>query len=395
MALQPKRKAAGRLISRLSASPSGGGVESAVESAPNFESSERIETAREHLQRLAAADEGDQEIIRRLVSDAEEALLRLENEGPNADLEEKHVLGLEAVIEVDGSRPVLFVEDGGIDLEAAALQGSRAERWLAAASGFRTEIRNVASAVGAVQLPQLGDRLVGTAFAIAPDHIVTNRHVLEEIATFDGSGWTWKFNAEVDFAREHERDTKRRLPIVEVVLTGPNPINRTINFDNLDLAVLRVGDGDAEFPKPLSFAEDAERTHVGAGDPPAIYVMGFPAKPWIAAGSPDDGPPGGGHEYQQVLERLFANRFGSKRWAPGLVEAGAGQLAKDKKGWVMSHDSSTLGGNSGSCVVDFSDTGERVLGLHFGGQPRVENWAHVLAAVKDELDHKIPKIIWK
>jgi len=148
--------------------------------------------------------------------------------------------------------------------------------------------------------------------------------------------------------------------------------------------VLRLADGASEFPRPLSLERDAARATVGASQPP-IYVMGFPAEPIVAEAAPGNPPPRAGHEYEEVLERLYRNRFGSKRWAPGLVEAGPGQLAADQRSWTMSHDASTLGGNSGSCVVDFQRNGERVVGLHFGGRARVENYAHVMAALRQEL----------
>jgi V8-like Glu-specific endopeptidase len=49
---------------------------------------------------------------------------------------------------------------------------------------------------------------------------------------------------------------------------------------------------------------------------------------------------------------------------------------------VLFHDASTLGGNSGSCVVDL-DTGQ-VLGLHFGGQYMHYNVAVALWRLVDD-----------
>jgi V8-like Glu-specific endopeptidase len=42
----------------------------------------------------------------------------------------------------------------------------------------------------------------------------------------------------------------------------------------------------------------------------------------------------------------------------------------------FSHDASTLGGNSGSCVIDLD--GGKVLGLHFSGRYRRSNKAVAL-----------------
>lgn len=392
--------AARRLLGRLATPAGAGGLEggleaaAAVEAAPDLDRRERLEEAERVLRRLAAgARDIDETVIDRLIRDAEKALLKLSDEGADAALTDGEVFGLEAVIETDGSRPVLFVQDGTIDLNAPDLQGTLAQRWLGAAETFQEGISRVASAVGAVQLPAFDNRRIGTAFAIAPGFVLTNRHVLEEIALFDGQGWRWKYEAEIDFAGEYRRDVQRRFKLLDVALWGPNPINRKINFANLDLAVLRVGDGAGDFPEPVSLEATTDRVRVGSAGQPPVYVMGFPVEPPRARGAPEDRPPDPGYEYEQVLERLFANRFGSKRWAPGLVEAGAGQLVADKKSWVLSHDASTLGGNSGSCVVEFHENGERVVGLHFGGRPRIENYAHVIAAIRPHLAD-ITEIRW-
>ena len=44
-------------------------------------------------------------------------------------------------------------------------------------------------------------------------------------------------------------------------------------------------------------------------------------------------------------------------------------------------------------MVDFGETGERVVGVHFGGRPRAENYAHVVAALQESLD-AIEGISW-
>ena len=58
--------------------------------------------------------------------------------------------------------------------------------------------------------------------------------------------------------------------------------------------------------------------------------------------------------------------LGTKRFSPGTVI-----------GWrdvnVFTHDASTLPGSSGSCIVDFED--RRVVGLHYGGRYKDQNYA--------------------
>lgn len=377
---------AGQLLGRLALppEPTDGGLESLPESSLP-ERVQRLEAARRTMKDLAAKRaDVDDSVVDRMVKDADEALRKLDGDGVAADLAPSEVFGLEAVIETDGSRPVLFVQDGTIDMDAPALTDGLATRWRGAVVNFQHEIENVVSAVGAVQLPAFDNLRIGTAFAIAPGLVLTNRHVLEEIARPEGDGWAWKFAVEIDFAGEHERPGTNIFTLAKAVLWGPDAINRAIDFAHLDLAVLQVEGDLYRFPRPLSLEKDPERVRVGEGLRPPVYVVGFPAEPRPEEGAPT-GRPRAGHEYQQVLETLFEGRFGRKRWAPGLVEAGAGQLFRDEKRWVMSHDASTLGGNSGSCVVDFGSNGCRVVGLHFGGRARVENYAHVVAALQNQL----------
>ncbi|MFI1656241.1 hypothetical protein ACH4ZU_15220 [Streptomyces sp. NPDC020472] len=73
-----------------------------------------------------------------------------------------------------------------------------------------------------------------------------------------------------------------------------------------------------------------------------------------------------------------------KRLTPGVLTEGPGEVADDARHWIISHDASTLGGGSGSLVVDLEAEGEKVLGLHFAGVPDRLNWAHALEGATPE-----------
>jgi hypothetical protein len=83
------------------------------------------------------------------------------------------------------------------------------------------------------------------------------------------------------------------------------------------------------------------------------------------------------------MASVFKWKFGVKKLAPGRVDKAPGDLVGDAKEWVFTHDASTLGGNSGSIVVDLSVDGARVVGLHFGGLARKENWSHAVARIHE------------
>jgi endonuclease G len=66
-----------------------------------------------------------------------------------------------------------------------------------------------------------------------------------------------------------------------------------------------------------------------------------------------------------VQNTLFANRYGVKRLQPGELHGAIEAASFGKVVRAATHDCSTLGGNSGSAILDLG-SGE-VLGLHFGG----------------------------
>jgi hypothetical protein len=107
-----------------------------------------------------------------------------------------------------------------------------------------------------------------------------------------------------------------------------------------------------------------------------VYMVGYPVRP---SGIPPDQS---GEELHLVdtLRRVFRMRYGFKRLALGLISHPLGQVPHDTVPWAIGHDATTLGGNSGSCVVALTD-GAAVLGLHFGGIFFDYNLAHVFAAL--------------
>lgn len=382
-----------RLLRRLAlpSTEGRGGLETVSSAVTVTRPRARVAAAEYSLLRLAETAPGvGRDVIERLLKDGEAGLLKLEQDRERAQLHPDEVFGLEAVIESDGSRPVLFVQDGTIDIHSPELATDLSKPWREAAQDHLDGIKKIVGSVGAIQMPAFDNMRIGTGFVVGPGLVLTNRHVLEEFATWHDGAWTLKYEADIDFIGEYERQGERRFKLGSVLRSGPDAINRQVDFAHLDFALIRVEGDPQDFPPALDLESDATTLRVVPGKAPAIYVVGFPAKPPVTTPGEDPGPvgyPPPKHEYEAVLERLFKNRFGSKRWAPGYVEAGPGQLVDDKRRWVLSHDASTLAGNSGSCVVDFSDGGGgRVVGLHFGGRLRVENWAHVMAALREQFD---------
>jgi hypothetical protein len=88
-----------------------------------------------------------------------------------------------------------------------------------------------------------------------------------------------------------------------------------------------------------------------------VYAVGYPA--WD-----------GRRNDPEHMQRIFTNVFNVKRLQPGeIIESLDTQS-------LFTHDCSTLGGNSGSCVVDLES--HQVIGLHFGGRYLQANYAVAL-----------------
>jgi hypothetical protein len=274
------------------------------------------------------------------------------------------------VILTGGERPSLFVREGFIDLGAPDIGD-----WGTDLRRCENEIRRNIASVGRIDVP-VRPWFSGTCFVIAEGLVMTNRHVLEAIATLDGAGaWTlkWPDATTVDFFGEDGSGSATKFKVTGVAFAGSDAINNTVNFGHLDIAILRVdpsSDGVSAFPKAVIFETDIAQPKKHRD----LYVIGFPGQPRTWA-----------FETTQVISTLFNGKFGVKRLAPGSIKLGAGDIENDSKRWICSHDASTLGGNSGSCIADLTADGLRIVALHFAGANREQNWAHVVSRLHEQL----------
>ena len=76
------------------------------------------------------------------------------------------------------------------------------------------------------------------------------------------------------------------------------------------------------------------------------------------------------------MKSIFTGIYDVKRLQPGQI---TGNFALRK---IFYHDCSTLGGNSGSCVIGLDD--HKVLGLHCGGRYLGRNEAVALGLFVDD-----------
>ncbi|WP_175407189.1 serine protease [Streptomyces sp. TRM64462] len=256
--------------------------------------------------------------------------------------------GMEAIVLLEG-RPAILVQAA----DFAPQDGD----W-AVLDDHRAAIRESIVRVGRVDVSgHVSLDWVGTAFLVGPDLVMTNRHVAVEFARDRHDGeWTFHpgLSAAVDLAQEYGTPPGTgglTYAVTEVVGV----------HEGVDMALLRVAPapGGEPLPTPLAVAADAPADLPGR----PVYVVGHPA--WD-----------GRRNEPESMRRIFMDIYNVKRLQPGT----ANQLLAERN--VMTHDCSTLGGNSGSPVFDLTD--HRVLGLHFGGRYGFGNYAVPLWTMLDD-----------
>jgi endonuclease G len=256
----------------------------------------------------------------------------------------------EAIV-VGVTRPVWFIRADKIEINAKFPEH-------AAVAKNRAAMEKAALSVGRVDLvfhPEFD--YGGTGWLVAKDIAVTNRHVAEMFAAIDRAGG-YDFligkddnpmEARLNFRRQldDKASTKARRALVSEVLhisAEPGP----------DFAFLRVQ--PVTDSAPLDF--EAKRPKDGR----LVAAIGYPA--WD-----------GERNDAKLMDQMFDGIYNVKRFSPGFV---TGFRDDDM---VLLTDYTTLGGNSGSAVVDV-ETGKAV-GLHFAGaykQTNVAVPADILAA---------------
>ncbi|WP_226575492.1 DNA/RNA non-specific endonuclease [Acuticoccus sediminis] len=194
--------------------------------------------------------------------------------------------------------------------------------------------------IGRVEVPNHPSYpYAGTGFIVGNGILMTNRHVAEIFASGlgrEGLKFLPGRTAGVDFKREIGSPEPGEILAVERVL---------MIHPYWDMALIAVpGLAGREVLKlSLDQPEDANNR--------PIAVVGYPAQ------SP--------YNDFTVQQTVFRGVYNVKRLQPGRVGVRRSVESYGKQVDAVTHDASTLGGNSGSAVIDVA-TGN-VLALHFAG----------------------------
>lgn len=297
---------------------------------------------------------------------------------PAAPLTPTEAMVFEAVIRTDGSRPSLQVRADAVDANHPT-----AGDWSGTLAQTQERLRGPIAAVGRVEPANpSGRNFFGTCWVVdaGAGLALTNRHVVEAIwrriqlrMQRTERGFRILDGAFVDFVGESGSGRTHRFKVVEAVV----PTDDGPGFERLDASVLKLEPiGAGGLPPAVTVRADPDGP---AGNLFSFCVVGFPGPPAFLGGVHE------GVDWTWVNTTLFGNRYGVKRLAPGTAHRPLGSFDDDPHRWVFGHDPTTLGGNSGSPLLNWLDPEPGGFGLHFAGASVDTNIAHGIGACAEQL----------
>ena len=313
-----------------------------------------MESARDELQSATAGSlPDDAETLQSLSAPSDdghglETLDSLVRDRESASVTHDNLDELEAIIHKTG-RPAIDIMN---DSYSAPGNGEWRELGI---GDTRKRIESCIPSIGRIEVPNdlRGRPYAGTGFVVGENLLMTNRHVARIFANGTGlrdlrfePGQT----AAIDFKREIPRSG------------SPDPVLLEIRKIEMihplwDMALLRVeGLPSRHAVLELSTKSPDEHSLLGA----KVVAIGYPAR--------DDR-----RNNASVQDRIFNNIYEVKRMLPGKMTGRQAYERRDMTVNAASHDCSTLGGNSGSAVINI-ETGQ-VVALHFAGEYLKTNYA--------------------
>jgi endonuclease G len=258
----------------------------------------------------------------------------LEKVATDKEPDEMEMRGMEAII-MPRERPVVFVKGDIFDPIEAPWEHLNTDV-------IRGRFKKLIPSIGRIELPNsLFIPFGGTGFVVGKNLLMTNRHV----AGLFSQGLGRKNlvyhagDAAIDFKREVDmpEDAGQLIQVVKVLMVHPF----------WDMAILQVT-GLPESSEPLVLFTDDPAGMLDA----EVAAVGYPAR--------DD------RNDLAIQDRIFQRKYNVKRFQPGKLRERRTIRSFSSNVNAVTHNCSTLGGNSGSAVLDIKSG--KVIALHFGGE---------------------------
>jgi endonuclease G, mitochondrial len=242
-------------------------------------------------------------------------------------------------------RPVLAIRNGATVLEFK--DEGDVPIWKSRLEQAARLLAPAIAAVGRIDLTGNPDySWVGTGWLVHPRYLVTNRHVAEIFARGDGDRFVFQAGpdgnmaASIDMLQEIGRNETQVFEVRGVSYIEPRP--------GPDLAFLEVEQIDGRIATPITLSARQPQPEKSE----LVAAIGYPAYD-SRIPEPD------------LMKQIYGEIYDKKRLAPGAITK-----VDDQR---VLHNCTTLGGNSGSVILDLK-SGEAV-GLHFSGSFLRTNYA--------------------
>jgi endonuclease G len=284
-------------------------------------------------------DAGGLESVDEGPTPADIGLTKLADNRPQ-DLTDAEMFNLEAII-LPQNRPVVFVRGDSYD--------NIDNPWLSLnTTEAKARISKLLPSIGRIEVPNLPQfPYGGTGFVVGKGLLMTNRHVARLFSTGLGAKIVYHAgDSAIDFKRQidtPDSDKSAYLTVSGVEMVHPY----------WDMALLRV-DG-LPTDKLLNLSIVSPEDLVGRN----IVACGYPAKDWRSD--------------LALQDRIFNSQYNVKRLQPGTVRPRMKVQSFENVVNALTHDASTLGGNSGSAIIDVENG--TVVALHFAGEYLKANYA--------------------
>src|SRR6516225_1255664 len=261
-------------------------------------------------------------------------------EGRQHELTDEEMNGLEAIV-LPQNRPVVFVKgDFYDDVEHPWEKLNPSE--------VKARVSRAFPSIGRIEVPNMPQiPYGGTGFVVGKRLVMTNRHVAKLFSS--GLGLKISYNAgdsAINFRRQTDSpdsDRSAYIDVLGVVMVHPY----------WDMALLETADlpDDRILSLSTKKPEDLEGRD--------IVAVGYPAQDWRSDFA--------------LQDRIIHSKYNVKRLQPGALRQRANIRSFANMVSAVTHDASTLGGNSGSPIIDVET--QQVLALHFAGEYLKANYA--------------------
>ena len=261
-------------------------------------------------------------------------------EGRHRELTDEEMNGLEAIV-LPQNRPVVFVRGESYDDVDHPWEKLNP-------TTVKTQVARAFPSIGRIEVPNLPQiPYGGTGFVVGKRLLMTNRHVAKLFSS--GLGLKISYNAgdsAVNFRRQTDSAASDRSAYVEVLgVVMIHPYWDIALLETADLSDHQILSLSTKKPDDLEGRD--------------IVAVGYPAQDWRSD--------------LALQDRIFHSTYNVKRLQPGALRQRANIQSFANLVSAVTHDASTLGGNSGSAILDVET--QQVLALHFAGEYLKANYA--------------------